>query len=307
MKKTTAILISLLIISILLEISLTAKAENYDTSVSQSYKTQSPPKIKIESPNNYKEYSLNIPLKFTISYYRTDPSNYIWGHAPVWLGYSIDNKPFVTIEKSLYSESWNTSGSSSSPYAYWENLVNCSINVDILVDASSLSDGSHKVTVKADFMYIVEQVTSGHYNYTFPSVNLKISKPPLALSILSSDRDICNSSAILLNFTVNRGIWALSWIGYSLDNQPNVTIRGNLTIANLVDGLHSLTVYANDTSGNMAKADAFNFTLDKEVDPQPEPPPILPITASLAVVAVLALTSIFLLYGRHRKTARLKQ
>ena len=39
-----------------------------------------------------------------------------------------------------------------------------------------------------------------------------------------------------LAFTVNRGV---DWIGYSLDNQANVTIKSEITLTNLTDGNHT--------------------------------------------------------------------
>jgi hypothetical protein len=40
------------------------------------------------------------------------------------------------------------------------------------------------------------------------------------------------------------------WEGYSLDGAENVTLSGPTTLTGLVEGPHTLTVYATDTSGN---------------------------------------------------------
>jgi len=69
---------------------------------------------------------------------------------------------------------------------------------------------------------------------------------------------------IPLTFTVNE---TTPWIGYSLDGQENVTITGNTTLTDLSYGLHSVTVYANDTAGNMgSSAIYFAETIDGDVD-----------------------------------------
>jgi len=51
-------------------------------------------------------------------------------------------------------------------------------------------------------------------------------------------------------------------MGYSLDGQMNVTIGGNTTIVGLSDGVHTITVYANDTAGNMGYSNTVYFTVD---------------------------------------------
>ena len=41
------------------------------------------------------------------------------------------------------------------------------------------------------------------------------------------------------------------WVGYSLDGANNITISGNRTLDKLKDGLHNLTLYAEDINGNL--------------------------------------------------------
>jgi hypothetical protein len=50
-------------------------------------------------------------------------------------------------------------------------------------------------------------------------------------------------------------------MGYSLDEQANVTITGNTTLPTLPDGWHHVTVYVNDIFGNMGFATVY-FTVD---------------------------------------------
>jgi hypothetical protein len=65
------------------------------------------------------------------------------------------------------------------------------------------------------------------------------------------------SGSVPLTFTVNE---ATSWMGYSLDNQANVTITGNTTLTGLASEPHNVIVYANDTYGNMGSSDKVYFT-----------------------------------------------
>lgn len=84
--------------------------------------------------------------------------------------------------------------------------------------------------------------------------------------------DICVSSPenmtyitdrVSLKFTVNE---ATSWIGYSLDGQNNVTVTETmLELPELSDGSHSLTVYANDTLGDVGTSETIYFATCKSL------------------------------------------
>jgi hypothetical protein len=66
------------------------------------------------------------------------------------------------------------------------------------------------------------------------------------------------NSSIPLTFTVYE---FANWTGYCLDGQANVTITENTTLPILLDGGHHVTVYANDTFGNVGSATVY-FTVD---------------------------------------------
>ena len=100
----------------------------------------------------------------------------------------------------------------------------------------------------------------------------------LDVNLLSLENPIYFGS-FPLTFTVNKPV---VWLGYSLDGQINVTVTGNSTLADLSDGLHNVTVYANDTFGNMGKSETIAFTVAK---PEPYPTSFV-IAASGASVAV---------------------
>ncbi len=64
---------------------------------------------------------------------------------------------------------------------------------------------------------------------------------------------------ITLAFTINRGT---QWMGYSLDNQANVTIQAETKLSTLSQGAHNITIYANDTLGNMGFSNTVFFYVD---------------------------------------------
>jgi hypothetical protein len=49
-----------------------------------------------------------------------------------------------------------------------------------------------------------------------------------------------------LTFTVSSP-FSIDWKGYSLDNKPNITLGGNITLVGLSEGFHNVIVYANTT------------------------------------------------------------
>ena len=108
---------------------------------------------------------------------------------------------------------------------------------------------------------------------------------PPTVSILSPQNTTYTTTSIPLTFTVNESTY---WIGYSLDNQANVTITGNTTLTNLVNGTHSIIVYANDTSGNMGASNLVFFTIQV---PPPLSASISPLSASILVGQSVTFTS----------------
>jgi hypothetical protein len=134
----------------------------------------------------------------------------------------------------------------------------------------SLKDGDSEVAHSADF-------------------NFRIDLAP-SISILSLGNKTYNTSSIGLDFTVNE---LASQIVYSLDGKKNVTITGNTTLNGLVNGEHTLTVYAKDEAGNMGASETITFTVA-------EPFSIL-FVATVSVSAIVLMGTGLLLYFKKRK------
>jgi parallel beta-helix repeat protein len=92
---------------------------------------------------------------------------------------------------------------------------------------------------------------------TFDSPIWQDTSPP-TLSLTSPKNTTYTTENIALTFMPDEPI---TWIGYSLDKENNVTIGGNTTLVNLPDGTHTITVYANDTIGNIGHS-TVNFTVN---------------------------------------------
>ena len=91
-------------------------------------------------------------------------------------------------------------------------------------------------------------------------INFSVDLDTLSISLLSPQNQTYTYSDFILNFTLNE---TASWIGYSLDGQENVTLTDNIRLTNLTYGSHMITVYANDTVGNMASSETVHFSVSE--------------------------------------------
>jgi hypothetical protein len=138
-----------------------------------------------------------------------------------------------------------------------------------------LSEGSHNLIINGASVFGT--------SYGSDHVYFEVDTLPPKITVLPIENETCNVAQVPLNFTVGE---PTSWVGYSLDGQSNVTVTGNYTLNGLSYGLHELTVYANDTSGNMGASDMIFFTIA-------EPFPTTIVIASAITVAVACLLVYF--------------
>jgi PGF-pre-PGF domain-containing protein len=88
-----------------------------------------------------------------------------------------------------------------------------------------------------------------------------------ALTISSpQEGQIYNTGNVNLNVSADKSIDI--WM-YNINGTGNVTFPSNVTISNLPDGAHNITVFANDSMGNMGSA-MVNFTIDTTPPAAPE-------------------------------------
>ena len=137
----------------------------------------------------------------------------------------------------------------------------------LTLDASQESTDDWADTVFAfdvDGDGTTEILTAGEtYDAPYVYEQLKIWSIPESMSpmitVVSPENKTYSTSNIPLTFTINESV---AWIGYSLDNQMNETISGNITLPTLLDGAHHIVVYANDTYGNMGESAIVYFVVD---------------------------------------------
>ncbi len=142
-----------------------------------------------------------------------------------------------------------------------------------------------------------EQYTPAEYGTPDPSYLATITPPKISLLSIQANQTYENSTMALL-FSIDK---ETSWIKYSLDGENNVTIAGNTTIPLLRNGLHNVTVYANDTYGNIGSS-TISFKVEK-----PSALSALPVSETAAIVVLIAAiaSSVTIYLKRRRNTAQL--
>ena len=151
-------------------------------------------------------------------------------------GYSQNVLTSKTQVYNPYNNSWTTGTSLSSPRA---DLALAVVN-DVLYAIGGF-DGQN-------WLNINEQYKPADYGTVPPK--LQITSP-----------ENKTYSKVNLAFTINRGA---AWIGYSLDNQANITVKEgtNSSLLGLSQGSHSILLYANDSQGNMGYSNIVYFSVD---------------------------------------------
>jgi parallel beta-helix repeat protein len=154
-----------------------------------------------------------------------------------------------------------------------------------------------------DTPYIIDANNTDRYplmkpfNSTFFRLQTTAPKILFEFSVNQTFRE----SNVPLVFSVNifSSNKALNWTGYSLDGQQNITIPGkglqiNATLGNLTNGLHGVTVYANDTFGNMGAA-TINLNVVK-----PELFPLVTVVIISVVVAFVVVVGLMIYFRKYK-------
>jgi parallel beta-helix repeat protein len=170
---------------------------------------------------------------------------------------------------------------------YWSDYLTRYPNASE-IDSSGIGDTPYRIRLDNVDRYPLMEP----FNSTFGALQ---TTPP-RISLVSPLNQTYHDSNVSLIFSVNvlSPIKSVNWTGYSLDGKRNVTVTGNTTLTGLSSGVHNVTVYANDTYGNMAASETIDFTI-------PKPFPIVPVAAvSVAVAVAVATATGLLVYFKKR-------
>jgi hypothetical protein len=81
-------------------------------------------------------------------------------------------------------------------------------------------------------------------------------------------------------------------MGYSLDNQPQVTVTENITLSNLDNGSHTITVFAeNEYWDILGASETIHFTISDS--PKPFPTTLVLASAALSVTGVSGVVVVY--------------
>jgi hypothetical protein len=221
----------------------------------------------------------------------------------VFIGAQLNSEYLYSYNASDYSKLWS-----------WSSNIGVVMSSPIVVDGVVLIVGS---AVNGDVLYALN-VTNGEQLWSYPLVfggsltyfnyangilyvqpyqsnlyayNISSAFPSLDISILSPISERYNGSSVPLVFLVGNGA---SWLAYSLDANQNVTLSGNSTISEVPNGLHNVTVYANDTYGHMVSR-TVAFQVEK-----PAPFPVVAVVAAFVILVVVICVGL-LVYFKKRK------
>ena len=152
------------------------------------------------------------------------------------------------------------------------------------IDSSRIGDMPYSVYVNNTDRYpLMEPFTTATY---------LLQNTPPKISLLSPLNQTYSKSTVSLAFSIDKPV---NWISYSLDGQQNVTITGNTTLTNMTNGLHTLTVYANDTFGNVGASQTITFKIALTTFPTAT---VAAASGALAVVVVGA--GLLVYFKKHR-------
>jgi len=158
---------------------------------------------------------------------------------------------------------------------------------------TDLSQGPHNITVwvRVEQNYLSYSVPEG---FVFTTLSFNIDSIPPNISILSPETKAYNTSDVPMDFAVNKTV---SQISYSLDGHENITAVGNMTLTQLPNGPHNVTVYAIDEAGNVGSSQTISFIIAK---PEARSFPTA-IVAAVSGAAAMVVVAGLLVYFKKRK------
>ena len=245
-----------------------------------------PPTITVFSPQNNTTCNSNITISFNVST-PISPTGY---YDIMQITYTLDNNiTQLSHEQFTFSQSFNLSEGNHSLVVYSRaaflpgNMtvfyLDSSSNVFFIVDTTPPSPTPTSSPTQQPTISILSPLNDSFFNVSLGGVNYQ------------------------LTYETNS---TLSWVGYSIDGSDNVTVTGNSTFVHEFvssTGYHTLTVYANDTSGNWAIPQSVTYLVNFYPDYTPTPSPSIPefptwIILPLAMIS--ALLSVFALKSKKK-------
>jgi hypothetical protein len=207
-----------------------------------------------------------------------------------------------TLLNVWYEDDWQESNFSVFEYAPWFDNGFFPVNsYSGNITLAGIPDGEHTLKIVADASGIF---FCGQYSYTFDvvgasSINFTVDTVVPTISFLPSNQNTTYASSnVTLGFVVNKPV---SQVIYSLDNRGDQTVNSNstLTLTDLPNGEHNVTIYSQDEYGVRSAPSTVYFNVNA---PMQKPFPIPIVATASGTATIVAVCVGLLLYRRHRKT-----
>jgi parallel beta-helix repeat protein len=167
---------------------------------------------------------------------------------------------------------------------YWSDYT----GIDVKSGKNQNQTGSDGI---GDTPYVINQNNQDN----FPLMPYGSSIP---ITIASPENKTYTVNSVSLSFTVSE---ATLWTKYSLDEKANVTITEDITLSDLSNGEHSITIYAQDTDGQIRASETIYFTIaEGDGTPQSEFSAIILIAAIILLVAIIGVILFYFLKAEKK-------
>ena len=213
-------------------------------SVRANFVPPPPPIIEIQSPTSYMAVS-DVPLVVIAKVSAMGSFGVFDGVK--WLYYSLDQQIGIPLRLDLQEEN------ETRTTVYPTHIKEYNIYV-ARSTLRGLSDGQHDVTVEGESDSGMPLNVNARFVVDTVQPNLEVLSPIPEKPYFSTN--------VTLEYTVDEPV---SWAGYSLDGNANVTSTTNATL-NLTYGTHVIRVYVTDAAGNFRSSPDILFTV-KDIAP----------------------------------------
>lgn len=183
------------------------------------------------------------------------------------IGYSIDNGDIYRVNE-FYKQRKTPDGDLVT-VEFWANIT-----------LPNITEGTHTITVYYGTQYsgtasnpsLKKYIVIAYSTVEF-TVKNKDTTPP-NITVESPTHNTTYTDEIQLTFAINE---TATQVNYSIDGNENITIQANnfnITLVDLTEGTHNITVYAEDKEGNIGASKTITFNI---AAPKLEPFPTLTI------------------------------
>lgn len=185
---------------------------------------------------------------------------------------TFENETGMVAHWSFDGDALDKSGNGNDGIIYGATWTDGWANMHVYLELNGLLKKTVNLVNSTNGNFVFPRISGeseyGAYNYTIYVENgvqnqtlAVVVEPPLPpeIIILSPKNMTYATSSIPLTFTVDKPV---SWIGYSLDGNINLTISGNTTLQDLPTGTHSITIYANSERMIMGSSETIYFMVD---------------------------------------------